>query len=141
MPHDAWRDIAAVYIAAFKSGSGSPVINNEELVYYYRPSPKNAVCSDSVPKPTGSDFDTDQVFVIAMLKSPGTVVITSGNNIPVPINVPAGITTVSAPMGVGTQTFALSRNNVNVFSGNGGLGISNDCTVYNFNAYVGTVKP
>lgn len=43
-------------------------------------------------------------------------------------------------MGVGQQQFALSRNGQNVFSGNGGLDISGDCSVNNFNAFVGAVK-
>jgi len=139
MAHDAWRDVAAAYISAFKSGSSTPNVQTEELVYYYRPNPKDAACSDPVPKPTGSDFDQDSVFVIAMVQQDATVVITSGSNAPVSIDVKAGISTVSAPMGTGTQTFALQRSGNNVFSGNGGLGISNDCTVNNFNAFVGSV--
>ncbi|EIW80318.1 hypothetical protein CONPUDRAFT_154356 [Coniophora puteana RWD-64-598 SS2] len=40
-----------------------------------------------------------------------TVFITSGLNAAVPIDVPAGINTVSAPMGLGQQVFALERKN------------------------------
>lgn len=76
MPHEAWQDVAALYIAAYKSGAQAPTVTNEELVYYYRPTPKDAACSDSVPKPNGADFDSDEVFVIALTTSPGNVVIT-----------------------------------------------------------------
>jgi hypothetical protein len=52
-------------------------MQTDELVYYYRPTPKGATCSDTVAgQPTGFDFDADSVFVIAMLKSAGTVTIT-----------------------------------------------------------------
>jgi glucan endo-1,3-alpha-glucosidase len=65
----------------------------------------------------------------------------SGGNGPVSVNLPVGINTINAPMGVGTQTFELSRNGATVFKGNGGLAITNaNCAVYNFNAYVGSVS-
>ncbi|KAJ7898691.1 glycoside hydrolase family 71 protein [Mycena olivaceomarginata] len=140
MPHDAWRDVSQVYIAAFKSGASAPTVTTDELVYYYRPTPKNAACSDTVAsQPTGFQDDDDSVFVIAMLKSAGTVTITSGSNGPVQFQLAAGIHTVAAPMGLGTQRFALSSSTANL-SGSGGLQITNQCTVYNFNAYVGKVS-
>jgi glucan endo-1,3-alpha-glucosidase len=66
--------------------------------------------------------------------------LSSGYNSPVSIDVPAGITTVSAPMGLGSQVFSLSRGGSAVMTGTGGLKISSDCTVNNFNAFVGVVK-
>jgi glucan endo-1,3-alpha-glucosidase len=118
--------------------------------------PKDAPCSDTIAlQPNGFEDDDDTVFVIALLKSAGTVTITfaasycflpsclhwcrSGSNTPVQFQLDAGIHTVAAPMGVGTQTFALSSSTANL-SGNGGLQITNECTVYNFNAYVGKVS-
>ncbi|KAJ6458972.1 glycoside hydrolase family 71 protein [Mycena sanguinolenta] len=140
MPHDAWRDVAQVYISAFKSGASTPSVTTDELVYYYRPTPKDATCSDTVaPQPTGYEYDDDSVFVIAMLQSPGTVTITSGSNAPVNFQLPAGVSTIAAPMGLGTPTFSLSSSTA-MLSGNGGLEITSDCTVYNFNAYVGKIS-
>lgn len=110
----------------------------EELVYYYRPSPKDTSCSDAVGPPTGYEYDDDSVFVIAMTTSPATVIIQSGSN-SASIDVPAGITTVSAPMGVGSQVFTLTRNGATVMSGTSLLDVSSTCTVYNFNAYVASV--
>ncbi|KAF8175416.1 glycosyl hydrolase family 71-domain-containing protein [Mycena galopus ATCC 62051] len=131
MTHDAWRDIAEVYISAFKSGVSAPT--TDELVYYYRPTPKDAPCTDTVAsQPTGFDYDADSIFVIAMLKSAGNVTITSGSNDPVNFQLPAGITTIAAPMGLGTQKFALDSSTATL-SGSGGLQITNECTVYNFN--------
>jgi glucan endo-1,3-alpha-glucosidase len=137
--HDAWRDVAIPYIKAFKSGASSPVVTEDELVYYYRPNPKDADCSDAVAKPTGYQYDDDLVFVTAMLKSPGTVVIQSGSNT-VSIDVGAGIHTVSGPMGVGQQIFTLKRGSSTIMSGTSTMDISNSCTVNNFNAYVASVK-
>lgn len=139
MTHDAWRDVAKPYIAAFKAGASTPTVTTEELVYYYRPSPKDASCSDSVAQPTGYEYDDDYVFVIAMTSSAATVQIQSGSNGVVSIDVPAGITTVSAPMATGSQVFTLTRNGGTVMTGTGGLQISSTCSVYNFNAYVGSV--
>ncbi|KAF8144305.1 glycoside hydrolase family 71 protein, partial [Mycena galopus ATCC 62051] len=137
MPHDAWRDVAQIYISAFKSGASTPT--TDELVYYYRPTPKGVTCSDPVPQPTGYQYDDDFVFVIALLKSAGTVTITSGSNAPKQFSLSAGVHTIAAPMGLGTQTFALSSSTANI-NGNGGLQITNQCSVYNFNAYVGKVS-
>ncbi|KAJ7807622.1 glycoside hydrolase [Mycena olivaceomarginata] len=138
MPHDSWWDVAQLYISAFKSGASTPTTN--ELVYYYRPMPKDAPCSDTIAlQPNRFEDDDDMIFVIALLKSAGTVTITSGSNTPVQFQLDASIHTVAAPMGVGTQTFALSSSTANL-SGNGELQITNECTVYNFNAYVGKVS-
>jgi glucan endo-1,3-alpha-glucosidase len=63
----------------------------------------------------------------------------SGSNAPVSINVAAGVHTVSAAMGIGSQVFSLSRNGATVMTGTGGLVISATCTANNFNSYVGTV--
>lgn len=159
MTHDAWRDVIAPYIAAYKAGASSPTVTvrlfiyshptctltpilfwqTEELVYYYRPNPKDAPCSDSVAQPTGYDYDDDSVFVIAMTSAAATVVIQSGSNAAISIDVPAGITTVSAPMSTGSQVFTLTRSGGTVMTGTGGLDVSFTCTVYNFNAYVGSV--
>ena len=96
---------------------------------YYRPTPKNAQCNDIMDRPTGWNFVEDSVFVIAMLTQPGKVVITSGSNQPHEVDLPAGVTTISAPMGVGAQAFKLERSGATVVSGTAGLQISNSCTV------------
>ncbi|KAJ6475104.1 glycosyl hydrolase family 71-domain-containing protein [Mycena vitilis] len=128
-----------IYISAFKAGASTPTVTTDELVYYYRPTPKSAPCTDTIAsQPTGFDYDADSVFVIAMLKSVGTVTVTSGSNAPVQFQLGAGIHTVAAPMGLGTQQFALSSSTANL-SGAGGGQITDVCSVYNFNAYVGKV--
>ncbi|KAH7093900.1 glycosyl hydrolase family 71-domain-containing protein, partial [Auriculariales sp. MPI-PUGE-AT-0066] len=139
MPHDALRDVTAEYIKAFKAGEKKATASVDELVYYYRPNPKGASCTDPVAKPNGADFVADAVFVIAMATAPGKVVITSGGNAAVEIDVPAGITTVQAPMGVGKQSFAFTRDGATVMNGDSDLEITETCEVNNFNIFVGSV--
>ncbi|KAF7972300.1 hypothetical protein HWV62_18470 [Athelia sp. TMB] len=114
-PHDAWRDVAKPYITAYKAGATSPTVT-----------------------PTGYTYDGDSIFVIAMVKTAGTVVITSGGT-STSISVPAGITTVSAPMKTGVQSFKLTRSGSTILSGTSSLQVTSSCSVYNFNAYVGSV--
>ncbi|KAJ7898666.1 glycoside hydrolase, partial [Mycena olivaceomarginata] len=152
MPHDAWRDIAQVYISAFKAGASTPTVTvqmppfltckfnllqTDKLVYYYHPTPKSAACSDNIAlQPNRFQDNADSVFIIAMRKSTGTVTIISGSTcMPRTFQLATGMNTIVAPMGLGVQSFALSST-ANL-SGTGGLQITNQCTVYNFNVYVG----
>lgn len=117
------------------------------------------MCTDYIPKPTGYEYDGDLVFVTALVHSAATVVIQwvihlsrsrstyvvlyshcrSGTNT-VSISVPAGIHTVSGPMGTGSQVFTLKRDLKTIMSATGSIEISSSCTVNNFNAFVGSVK-
>ncbi|KAF7972828.1 hypothetical protein HWV62_16924 [Athelia sp. TMB] len=65
--------------------------------------PEDASCgTDSVPQPTGYEDDGNLVFVTAMMTAAATAEITSGSNAVVAVDVPARISTVSAPMAVGS---------------------------------------
>lgn len=140
MPHDGWRDISQAYISAYKSGASTPTVTKDEIVYYYRLMPKDTTCSsDATGPPTGRDYVEDNVYAVTMLTTPGTLTITSGNKTPVQYSAPAGVKIWSAPMGIGSQTFKLDRNGATVLSGTGSQQIQNSCTIYNFNAFVGTV--
>ncbi|KAJ7364617.1 hypothetical protein DFH08DRAFT_950184 [Mycena albidolilacea] len=67
-------------------------MTTDELVYYYRPMPKSADCSDSIaPQPNRFQDDVNSVFVIAMLRSAGTVTIISRSNAPTTFQLAAGI--------------------------------------------------
>ncbi|KAH8914174.1 carbohydrate-binding module family 20 protein, partial [Atractiella rhizophila] len=141
MPHDGWQDVAKPYITAFKNGASAPTVSTEEIVYYYRTSPKSAACNDAVGRPTGADFDADEVFATVLVTATSNIVITSGSNT-VTRTVSAGIHTVSGPMGVGTQSFQVQRNGVNVLSGTSPKQITSTCqnSAQPYNAYVGTIK-
>lgn len=158
-PHDGFLEMAKPYIAAFHAGSKTvdSHIERDQLVYWYRPTIKSASCDSTdnceqpwpsptpnpnyfTGKPNGYDTMEDSVFVVALLTSPGTVTVTSGNKGPQTFNAPAGASSWQAVMGTGTQSFSLTRNGQTVLSGNSLKDIISDCVcgIYNFNAYVGT---
>ena len=141
-PHLGWLEMAKPFIAAYKAGAATPTITEEKLVYWYRPTPRDITCSgDKLGKPPGWNLLTDEVFVVALLKEPGTVAVTSGSNSTKEFDAPAGASLYKVPMGVGTQTFALRRGSISVLSDISRRDIVNTCScgIYNFNAYVGTV--
>jgi hypothetical protein len=141
MPHGGWLEMAKPYIAAYKTGATSISITEEKLVYWYRPTPKGITCSgDNLGKPNGWDLMTDEVFVVALLKTAGTVTVTSGSTTK-DFEAPAGASLHKLPMSVGTQKFGLKHGATEVFSATSERDIVDSCPcgIYNFNAYVGTV--
>ncbi|PYH92824.1 alpha-1,3-glucanase [Aspergillus ellipticus CBS 707.79] len=140
MPHDAWRDLYKPYIAAYKSGATKPTIDKEQIVYWYRPTPKGVSCpEDRLGAPNGINMLSDSIFVATLLTSPATLTVASGSNGPVSIDVPAGIVTSNVTMGVGPQTFSVSRNGQTILNGKGGLPVQDHSKYYNFNVYVGSI--
>ncbi|KAL4912482.1 glycoside hydrolase [Aspergillus aurantiobrunneus] len=138
-PHDAWRIISKPYIAAYKAGEQTPTVESDQLVYWYRPTPKGVSCSgDSLGPPRGADMLSDSIFVTTLLTEPATLAVTSGSQASVEVEVDAGIVTTNFTMGVGAQSFSVSRNGQEIMGGQGGLDIQDSCDYYNFNAYVGS---
>lgn len=148
------------FISAYKSGKTSPdsFIDDEKLIYWYRPTPRDLDCdaTDTTMtgnpnnasgnffrgRPNGWETMTDEVFVVSLLKSPGTIDVTSGNN-KKQFEAPAGAHSFSVPMGLGKQEFSLSRGGQSVMGDISLKDIVDKCIcgIYNFNAYVGTVPP
>jgi hypothetical protein len=159
MPHDGFLQMAKPYISAFKAGSKTvdSFIQSDQIIYWYRPTLRSASCdttdtcekpwSGSTPnpnyfvgKPNGYETMQDSVFVIALLKSPGTVTVLSGRNSQT-FNANAGPNAFQVAMGAGKQSFSLTRSGQTVLSGDSLKEIISDCVcgIYNFNAYVGTL--
>ncbi|KAJ5492772.1 Mutanase [Penicillium diatomitis] len=158
MPHGGWLDMAKPFIAAYKAGAthAEPYVEEERLVYWYRPTKEGVNCDatdntmEGTPnnssgnffagRPNGFHTMTDEVFVVAMLKSPAQVMVNSGGQTTT-YDAPAGITAYKAPMGTGQQQFAVARNGQNFLSGTSArdIGDTCNCGIYNFNAYVGTL--
>lgn len=158
MPHDGWLDVSKPFIEAFKAGASSAdsYVTADELVYWYRPTPKSLNCDSTDTtydytanndsgnyfegRPNGYESLADAVFVVAMLTQAGTVTVKSGSTIQ-EFSAPKGISAYQVPMGVGTQQFFLARNGQTVLSAQSLRDVSNvcPCGIYNFNAYVGTV--
>jgi glucan endo-1,3-alpha-glucosidase len=127
------------YIAAYKVGASAPSVAEDQLVYWYRPTPRDVSCSgDPLGPPNGRELLADVVFVTTLLTSPATLTITSGNKASVTINAPAGVLTWNATMGLGSQTFEVTRNGATILGGTSTLQITNSCVFYNYNAYVGS---
>ncbi|KAK0707632.1 glycosyl hydrolase family 71-domain-containing protein [Lasiosphaeris hirsuta] len=158
MPHDGWLDMAKPFIAAFKAGATTVnnYITDDQLVYWYRPTPKNINCdaTDTTMadannpngdyfkgRPNGYDTVEDVVFVVSLLKTAGQVTVISGDKSPVTYDAPAGAYAKKIPMGVGKQAFYISRGGSTVVSGTSLRDVSNTCPcgIYNFNAYVGVL--
>ncbi|KAL4968350.1 glycoside hydrolase family 71 protein [Aspergillus stella-maris] len=138
-PHDAWRIIAKPYIAAYKAGLETPTVERDELVYWYRPTPKGVTCSkDPLGPPNGRDMLSDSIFVTTLLTEPATLSVVSGSQQAVEVEVDAGIVTTNFTMGVGEQRFSLTRGGEEILGGQGGLDVVDACDFYNFNVYVGS---
>ncbi|KAJ4403082.1 hypothetical protein N0V82_010712 [Gnomoniopsis sp. IMI 355080] len=157
MPHDGFRDMAKPFIAAYKAGATSvdDYITDDQLIYWYRPTTSDAECDSTdntmAPaandsgnyfhgKPDGYEDLEDAVFLIAMLTADGTVTINSGGTTTTFDGV-AGANAFQVPMGVGQQSFSLTRDSKTVLSGTSLKDIQDQCVcgIYNFNAYVGTL--
>ncbi|KAI8716218.1 hypothetical protein NCS52_00914900 [Fusarium sp. LHS14.1] len=158
MPHNGWLDLSKPYIAAYKAKDTNVAkyIEKDQLIYWYRRNLKALNCdstdttSNNPPpnpnenyfmgRPDGWDTMEDVVYVISLLKSAGTVTITSGGN-SVTKDVGAGATLIKVNAGVGKQTFTLKRGSSTVLSDTSLMDITNVCAcgLYNYNAYVGTV--
>lgn len=139
-PHDAWQTLMKPYIAAYKAGEDAPTVESDQLVYWYRPTPKDAQCSgDSLPAPDGRDLMEDVVFVSTLLTEAAELTVTSGRQEPVTVQVEAGIHTASFPMGVGQQKFSVSRGGNEILGDVSEKEVSDSCEIFNFNAYVGSL--
>jgi hypothetical protein len=152
--------MAKPFIAAYKAGSMLPInfLDEEKLVYWYRPTPKDVDCDATdttmqgysnsgsgsfvCGRPDGADDMTDEVFIVTMLKMPATLHVQSGCNAET-YEADAGVWSYSVPMGVGTQSFKVVRDGETVDSlcGTSLREITETCPcgIYNFNAYVGTL--
>lgn len=157
MTHGGWMDMAKPFIAVYKAGASSAdsYIKSDQLIYWYRPSPREANCdaTDTTMVPAGNDSGNyfqgrpdgfhlmaDSAFVVTLLTSPAKVTALSGGNSQI-FNAPAGASIFSVPMGVGQQKFSLSRDSATVLSGTSLKDVVWGCIcgLYNFNAYVGTI--
>ncbi|KAJ5406724.1 hypothetical protein N7465_008008 [Penicillium sp. CMV-2018d] len=160
MPHNGWLDMAKPFIAAYKAESRLPIrfIEEEKLVYWYRPTMKSVDCDETDNTMRGSDNNAtgnffrgrpdgahtmnDEVFVVTMLKLPAMVKVQSGDKTETWL-APPGISSHAVPMGVGAQSFKVTRgfSTVKALSGTSLKDVVDTCVcgIYNFNAYVGTL--
>lgn len=114
-------------------------MESDQLVYWYRPTPKDVTCSkDPLGPPDGVEMLSDSIFVTTLLTEPATLTVTSGSNKGASVEVDAGIVTSNFTMGVGSQSFSVTRGGDEILGGDGELDIKDSCDFYNFNVYVGS---
>ncbi len=149
--------MAKPFISAYKAGSTSvsDYIKDDQLIYWYRPTPRDIDCDSTDTtmgpasntsgnyfngRPNGWKTLADEVFVVSLLTANGTVTVNSGGT-EYSYDAPAGASAFSVPMGLGAQAFALTRDGNAVVNDTSLKEIVSECIygIYNFNAYVGTV--
>ena len=144
--------MAKPFIEAYKDGSNSvdSYIRNDSVIYWYRPQMKSADCHTTdncmtpipnnrnyfVGPPDGHEQVSDNVFIVTLLTEEAHVTVQSGTNSQ-DFDAPAGASATFVPMGVGQQTFKVTRKNADVLSGTSLKDIIDGCVcgLYNFNAY------
>ncbi|KAF7562599.1 hypothetical protein G7046_g1533 [Stylonectria norvegica] len=158
MPHNGWLELSKPFIAAYKAKATSvnSYIADEKVVYWYRRTLKTLNCdaTDTTAgraanndsgnyfegRPNGYESMDDVVYIATLLKTAGTLTVTSGG-VSHSFSAAAGAQIFTVPAVVGKQTFALTRGTTTVLQGTSLMDISNvcPCGIYNFNAYVGTL--
>jgi hypothetical protein len=146
-------EMARPYIAAYKAGAASvnEYIKEEQLIYWYRPTPRGVNCDTTdtcmVPadnstgnyfmgRPNGWETMEDSVFVVSLLKSPAKIQVASGNNQQT-FEAKAGAQSFKIPMGIGKQSFSVVRDGKMILSGTSPKEIIDGCVcgIYNFNPF------
>lgn len=135
--------MAKPFIAAYKAGSTdvSSYITEDQIIYWYRPAPKDLDCDStdttmvSADNSSGNYFEgrpygwetmTDNVFVVPLLIDAGTVTVNSGGTV-YELDAPKGASAYAVGMGLGTQSFELTRNGASVISATALREIKNEC--------------
>jgi glucan endo-1,3-alpha-glucosidase len=130
-PHVADPRLISYYIQWYKTGV-QPPITKDELFYFYRTHPKDAVASNDSYGPVTQFYGpvADDLYVTTFLTAPATLIVDSGlNTTTYALN--AGITNTSIPFSMGAQTFTLTRNGTTIVSATGENIIANPI-FYNF---------
>ncbi|TRM63124.1 glycoside hydrolase family 71 protein, partial [Schizophyllum amplum] len=136
--HGAWRSIVQYYASLYKTGSATI---NDEVIYWYRTSPKAALCSQG-ERPDGADYPADAVFALALLAD-------STGNATISLDIGSShaefIATGGKPT-LGWVSFPTEDNqapSVQIIkdgqttkSGTGSMQVSSACEYYNFNPLV-----
>ncbi len=111
-------DLSAYYTTWFKQGA-QPAILRDAVYYFYRAHsmdpavapPDLALQMNAMAAVNGPTTSVNQIELVALLKSAGTLEIEIAGNIST-LNVSAGIQRLAIPLVPGTPTFRIRRNNV-----------------------------
>jgi glucan endo-1,3-alpha-glucosidase len=110
-------------------------------VFWYRTHPKAVSCSQG-DLPRNSQYPADAVFAMALLATPATVTMDIGLSNHYQWDAPPGASMGSVPFpkqDAQIPYFQLIRNGVKVKDGYGSAYVTDSCSIYNFNPFVGVI--
>ncbi|KAJ7190770.1 glycoside hydrolase family 71 protein [Mycena pura] len=139
-PHAAWRIVAQYYIAWYKTGV-APVVTDDTVVFWYRAHPKAVSCSGGWA-PRMASFPADAVFALALLASPATITLDIGS-MHAQWDAAPGASLGSVPFPVEDAQIPfiqIIRGGQTVKSMFGSVFVTESCSWYNFNPFVGVVQ-
>ena len=135
--HDAFRVIGRRYVDAWLSGTG--LVGRDLIAIAHRPHGKAVTstsgANDRVGLPKQGDYasDADQLYALVLLKSAGTVRLTSGTSVQT-FSQPAGVSEVSMPFAAGTQKVELLRSNTVELTATSAIQVTTGpVSLFNFN--------
>ncbi|KZT25212.1 glycoside hydrolase family 71 protein [Neolentinus lepideus HHB14362 ss-1] len=138
--HADWRIVAQYYISYYKNNA-APTVTNDTVVFWYRSHPKNVTCSGGL-LPRNSDFPVDAVFAMAILSDTATISLDIGSSHS-QFNAGPGVTMGSVPFPTEDSQIPyiqILRNGTQVASGYGSMSVTQSCSYYNFNPFVGSIS-
>ncbi|EPQ56645.1 glycoside hydrolase [Gloeophyllum trabeum ATCC 11539] len=138
--HGDWRIPAQYYIQNYKNNT-APSISTDTVVFWYRAHPKGVTCSTGT-LPRNAAFPADAVFAMAILSSPATISLDIGSN-HAEFQADAGVTMGSVPFPAEDSQIPyiqIIRNGNKIADGYGSMYVTNACSYYNFNPWVGSIN-
>lgn len=114
------------------------------MVFWYRKNPKAAVCTGGTTSaPRNANFPGDSVFALAMVASDATISLDIGSSHAEFSASGNAVTMGSVPFPTEDNQIPyiqIIRNGATVKDGYGSVEVSQSCTDYNFNPFVGIVE-
>ncbi|KAF9522006.1 glycoside hydrolase family 71 protein [Crepidotus variabilis] len=138
--HSPWRIIAQYYISWYKNGV-APKLTNDQVIFWYRAHPKNAVCSGG-DVPRNSAYPVDAVFAMALLADSATISLDIGSK-HAQWNASPGVSIGSVPFPPEDSQIPyiqIIKNGATAKSGYGSVYVTKSCSYYNFNPFVGHIS-
>lgn len=131
--HLPWLRITLPYIQVYKTGT-TDSLASDTIIWEYRIHPANATATeDTLERPTGAEWLTDNVYITAYLATPAEIRITAGTSVG-SFNGSAGLNHFVQPFSAGAVTVSMWRDGENV----GGtvtneVNITDTPKLYNYN--------
>ncbi|KDQ19482.1 glycoside hydrolase family 71 protein [Botryobasidium botryosum FD-172 SS1] len=132
--HQAWLDMVAYYITAFKTGS-YPAVTKDRVFLWSRPHPKNANAPDHVARPNNWEWTDDNLYAVVFATGSGSLTLSIGSSSST-TNVGAGVTKIKLPLSPGSPRARLTTSRGTVDFAPSNFNVVSNPSVYNFNYFV-----